>query len=354
MEILLGNRKIGDGHPLFFIAEAGVNHNGDIKLAKKLIDVAVEANADAVKFQTFKASELNTLDAPKASYHIETTGSDKEQSWYELLQSQELTFEMHHDLIEYCKEKNIMFLSTPYSNLSVDLLEKFDLPAYKIASADLNNLPFLDYISSKGRPIIISTGMSNLEEIKMAKNIFIKNKLEDFIFLQCTSNYPTNLYDSNLRVIKLFREELNCLTGYSDHTDGMINAIASVAIGACVFEKHFTLDKNMTGPDHRMSLSPSELIETVKVIRETEKTLGRSEKYVLDSEKDNRLKLRKSIVSNSNINKSDIIKENMIAIKRPGSGLPPSDLKKVIGKVAKINIPNGTVLTKEMLDDKKN
>ena len=323
MEISIGNRKVGDGHPLFFIAEAGVNHNGDLELGKKLIDIAVKAKADAVKFQTFKAEELNTRDAPKASYHIETTGSDTKQTWYELLKSQEISYEMHQQLINYCNEKNIMFMSTPYSKESIDLLENFNLPAYKIASADINNLPFLEYVANKGKPIIISTGMSNMDEIKLARNIFTERGLLDYVFLQCTSNYPTSLEESNLGVINTLRKKLNCLVGYSDHTVDYINPIAATALGACVFEKHFTLDKNLPGPDHRMSLDPAELKQTISFIRMTEQAIGSSEKVVLETELDNRDKLRKSIVTNIDIKKDQIIEEKMLGIKRPGNGIPP-------------------------------
>jgi N-acetylneuraminate synthase/N,N'-diacetyllegionaminate synthase len=334
MKITIGSRKIGDNYPLFFIAEAGVNHNGDLNLAKQLIDAAVDAKADAVKFQTFKADDLNIPSAPKASYHIETTGSDKDQSWYDLLKSQEISYEMHHELINYCNDNNIMFLSTPYSNNSVDLLENFDIPAYKIASADINNLPFLEYVVSKGKPIIISTGMSNMDEIKLAREIFIDKGLIDYVFLHCTSNYPAKLNDSNLLAINIIKKELNCLVGYSDHTNEFINPIVATALGACVYEKHFTLNKNMPGPDHRMSLDPTELKQTIKFIRMAESCLGNPEKIVIESERDNRIKIRKSIVANIDIKKGQLIKESMLGIKRPGYGIPPSEFNKLIGKIA--------------------
>lgn len=351
MEISLQNKKIGDNHPLFFIAEAGVNHNGDLKLAKELVDVAVDAKADAVKFQTFKAEELNTPNAPKAQYHIETTGNDREQTWFNLLKSQEMSYEMHRDIIKYCNGKGILFLSTPYSKESVDLLETFDLAAYKIASADLNNLPFLEYVASKGRPIIISTGMSTMDEIKLTKQLFNNNNLLEYIFLQCTSNYPTKLEDSNLKVINTLKTELNCLVGYSDHTDSYINSIAATAIGACVIEKHFTLDKNLPGPDHRMSLDPDELKETIEFIRKTEIALGNEKKNVLLIEQDNREKLRKSIVARINIKNGQLIDENMLSFKRPGYGIPPSDLYRIIGRKVLFDIPKDTLLKIDMISN---
>jgi N-acetylneuraminate synthase len=350
MKVTIGSRKVGDNYPLFFIAEAGVNHNGDLELAKRLVDAAVDAKADAVKFQTFKAEELSTINAPKAGYHIETTGSDSEQSWFALLKSQELSYEMHQDLIDYCRKREIIFLSTPYSKESVDLLENFNVPAYKIASADLNNLPFLEYVASKGKPIIISTGMSNMDEIRLAKEVFLRKGLADYIFLQCTSNYPTMLGESNLGVINTLRKKLNCLVGYSDHTDGYINPIAATALGACVYEKHFTLDKNLPGPDHRMSLDPGELKQTISFVRKTEQAIGSSEKRVLVTEQDNKIKLRKSIVANVDIKKDQIIEEKMLGVKRPGSGIPPAGIENILGKKAKIDIPSDTVLSFEMIN----
>lgn len=344
MEIKIDDRIIGRGHPVFFIAEAGVNHNGSTELAKQLIDVAVDAGADAVKFQTFRAEELNTETAPKSSYHIQTTGSDKVQTWFELLKSQEISFDMHVELIKYCKKKDIIFLSTPYGIDSADLLEELDIKMYKLASTDLNNLPLLSHVAKKGRPIIISTAMSNLEEVREAYQTIKKSGLNEIIILQCTGNYPSRLSDSNLNVMNTYKHEFDCLVGYSDHTLDIINPIAATAMGANVYEKHFTIDKNLPGPDHRMSLNPEELKQTLKVIRETESTMGSSKKYVLSDEEENRIKLRKSIVAIVDICKGQRITEDMIGIKRPGNGVAPKELKNILGKKANLFIKKDTVI----------
>jgi len=339
MKIQILNKSIGVGHPLFFIAEAGVNHNGSLKLGKQLIDAAVEAGADAVKFQTFKAEELNTFSAPKSSYHIETTGNDSKQTWFDLLRTQEIDYEMHRELISYCKEKGIIFLSTPYGQQSADLLESLDVPAYKIASTDTNNFPLLEYIAKKGKPMILSTAFTNLEEIIEAVSVVRNTGLTEIAVLQCTGNYPSRLEDSNLNVIETFRKKLECIVGYSDHTPDLINPIAATALGAKIYEKHFTIDRNLEGPDHRMSLEPLELKETVSYIRKTEKSLGSFVKKVLPDEKENRIKLRKSVVSLRDINVGEEIISDMLAIKRPGTGIPPKDIINIIGKKAKRFIP---------------
>jgi len=351
LEIKIKNKKVGDGNPLFFIAEAGVNHNGSLELGKQLIDAAVDAGADAVKFQTFKAEELNTKTAPKATYHIETTGSDNKESWFELLKKQEISEKMHIELIEYCNKYDIIFLSTPYGEQSADLLERLNIPAYKVASTDTNNTPLLRYIAAKGRPMIISTAMCTFLEAEEAILAIRDVGLKDIAVLQCTGNYPAQLEDSNLRVMQVFKEKLDCIIGYSDHTPDLINPIAATALGAKVYEKHFTIDKTLPGPDHRMSLEPEELKKTVKAIRNTEKALGSSQKKVLKSEKENRLKLRKSIVATKMIKKNTIIKKNMVSIKRPGYGIPPSDLYQIIGRKVLFDIPKDTLLKFDMISN---
>jgi len=348
MHIDLKGRKIGIGYPVFFIAEAGVNHNGSIYLAKELVDIAVNAGADAVKFQTFKTENIITPDAPKSTYHIQTTGSDDKQTWFDLLKTQELTERMHIELIKYCSEKNILFLSTPYDNSSADLLEKLGVPAFKIASTDTNNIPFLQYVARKHRPMILSSAMSNMKEVIEAVNAIRSEGLQEIAMLQCTGNYPTRLEDSNLNVIGTFSKQLNCIIGYSDHTLELINPIAATAMGASIFEKHFTIDKSLPGPDHRMALNPVELKNTILAIRQTEKAMGNSRKEVLESEKENRSKLRKSLVAGVDINEGTVIEKEMIAIKRPGIGLPPSYLSKLIGKKATCNISQNSILAEAM------
>ena len=334
MEIIIENKKVGDGHPVFFIAEAGVNHNGSVELGKRLIDVASDAGADAVKFQTFKTENIITPDAPKSTYHLETTGSDFEQTWYDLLKTQEISKKMHIELIEYCNKKRIIFLSTPYDEESADLLEDLDVQAFKIASTDTNNIPLLRHIARKGRPVLLSTAMSTMEEVKEAVHAIRDEGLEDIAVFQCTGNYPSKLKHSYLRVMLTYWDHLNCLVGYSDHTPDMINPIAATAMGANIYEKHITVDKTLPGPDHRMALDPNELKQTVKTIRDTELSLGNPEKQVLENEKENRLKLRKSIVTTKNIKKNTKIKSDMLGIKRPGNGISPSELHNIIDKIA--------------------
>jgi sialic acid synthase SpsE len=337
---------------LFFIAEAGVNHNGSIGMGKQLIDIAVDSGADAVKFQTFKTENIITKKAPKSTYHIETTGGDKDQSWFDLLKTQEMSKNMHVELIEYSNNQGIIFLSTPYDEESADLLEDLNVPAYKIASTDTSNVPLLSYIAKKGRPMILSSAMATMEEVELAVSTVRSEGLNEIAMLQCTGNYPAKLSDTNLRVMQTYKEKLNCIVGYSDHTPDLINPVAATAMGAKVYEKHFTIDSSLPGPDHRMALEGDELKQTIKAIRDTELALGNSTKQVLESEKENRVKLRKSIVSKFNIKKDDIITIDMISFKRPGHGIQPGDLDNVVGKKALFDIPNGTVLLFEMMDDK--
>lgn len=348
MEIEIQSRKIGDGHPVFFIAEAGVNHNGSIELAFQLVDKAFESGADAVKFQTFKAEKLNTKHAPKSSYHIETTGDDKEQSWFELLKTQELDREDHRRIIKYCNKKGIIFLSTPYDKDSADLLDELGVPAFKLASTDTSNLPLLRHVARKNKPMIISSAMCTMEEVTAAVETIRSEQLEKIVVLQCTGNYPSKLEDSNLNVMSSYREILNCLVGYSDHTFELINPVASVALGASVYEKHFTIDKSLPGPDHRMSLSPDELKMTIEAVKQTQVALGSSCKVVLPSEEENRKKLRKSLVTAVDIVKGTNITAEMICIKRPGNGISPAKLQEIIGKEILIDAPEETILQNSM------
>ena len=351
MKFNIQSKVVGDGHPLFFIAEAGVNHNGSLQMGKELIDIAIEARADAVKFQSFKTENIITPSAPKSTYHIETTGIDLKQSWYELLKTQEMSRDMHLELNSYCSKKDIIFMSTPYDEESADLLEELDIAAFKMASADTNNLPLMVHVAQKGRPMIISTAMATMNEIESTVSILRNEGLMDIAVLQCTGNYPSKLADSNLRVMNTFRKKLNCLVGYSDHTPGLINPIAATALGAHIYEKHFTIDKGLPGPDHRMSLNPRELKETIRAVREAEIALGSSQKKVLKNEKENRLKLRKSIVANTNIEKGQTLSKNILGIKRPANGLSPSEIKRVSGKKARCYIPLGTPITDEMIEN---
>lgn len=326
----------------FIIAEAGVNHNGDINIAKKLVDKAKEAGVDAIKFQTFRAENLVTKEAPKAEYQKETTGDG---SQFEMLKKLELSLEDHITLKRYCEEKGIMFISTPFDYESVDLLEKTDVPLYKVSSGDLTNLPLLSYIANKNKPIILSTGMANLGEVEEAVETISKAGNDRIILLHCTSNYPTAYEDVNLRAMLTMKEAFKLPVGYSDHTIGIEIPIAAVALGAKVIEKHFTLDRNMKGPDHRASIEPDELKIMVRSIRNIELAMGDGIKRCNKSEENIRKVARKSIVAGRDISKDEVITINNISFKRPEFGLKPKYVDLVVGKKARRNIKVNEFIT---------
>jgi N,N'-diacetyllegionaminate synthase len=319
---------------VFIIAEAGVNHNGSIDLAYKLIDVAVKAGADAVKFQTFSAENLVSRTAQKAEYQKNTT--DALETQFDMIQKLELDIHNHKNLIEYCYKKNIMFLSTPFDNDSIDLLNELGLSIFKIPSGEITNLPYLRHIGALRKQIILSTGMSNLQEVKDALNILINSGTpkKNITVLHANTMYPTPLEDVNLNAMLTIHEELGVAVGYSDHTLGIEVDIAAVAMGANVIEKHFTLDKAMDGPDHESSLEPHELKSMIRAIRNTEKALGSYEKTPSPSEIINIDIVRKSIVASSSISKGEVLSEKNITIKRPGNGISPMAWDKIVGSIA--------------------
>lgn len=330
----------------FIIAEAGVNHNGDMELGKKLIEAAKESGADAVKFQTFKTEKIITKIAPKSTYHLQAT--KKEESWFELLKSQELKKEHHHILIDHCKKVEIEFLSTPYDEESVDLLKELNIPLFKVASTDLTNIPLLKYIAKNQKPIIISTGMATIEEIDDALTAIRTEGNNDIAILHCTANYPAKIENANIRVISSFIQRYpNLIVGYSDHIPHNCVAHAAISLGARIYEKHFTLDKNLPGPDHLSSLEPHELKVLIDEIRMIETVLGSSNKQVTSDEEENRYKLRKSIVTNDRIKTGDIFTFNNLSIKRPGTGILPKEIYNIVGKRASKDIENDTVLAIE-------
>lgn len=339
----IANRLIGEGAPCFIIAEAGVNHNGDIKLAKKLIDVAVEAGADAVKFQTFQAEELVTETAEKAEYQKETTGSKESQ--FAMIKKLELSDKNFKELFTYAQKKGIIFLSTPFDQGSVDLLDKLGVPAFKVGSGEITNFPLLKHIASKQKPVILSTGMSTLDEVIEAVEVIRKAGSKEIALLHCVSCYPARIEDTNLRAMETLRRKFNLPVGLSDHTVGIHIPIAAVALGACVIEKHFTLDKNLPGPDHRASLEPDELKEMVVAIRHIERAQGDGIKRPTADEKETKKAARRSLVARTNIPAGTIITEDMLDIKRPGTGLEPKQINLVIGKKAKKNIACGEIIT---------
>ena len=345
--IEIEGRKIGYGEPCFVIAEAGVNHNGDVELAKRLIEAAVSANADAVKFQTFKAEEVVTAGAPKAAYQMETTGADGSQ--LDMLKSMELSFNDFRELHSYCKQRGILFISTPFDEKSVDFLYELGSPVYKIGSGELTNWPFLKYIGRKGKPIILSTGMSYLSEVDEAVRVIRDAGCAHLVLLHCVSNYPANPADINLRAMNTMGNAFGVSVGYSDHTPGIEVAIAAVALGACIIEKHFTLDRHLRGPDHRASLEPGELANLVRGIRLVETAIGYGLKEPADSESNIAAVARRSLVAACDIPAGRILMEELIAVKRPGTGLSPRMLPCLVGRTVKEDIKAGALIGLEML-----
>ena len=319
---------------VFIIAEAGVNHNGSMEVAKKLIDVACEAGADAVKFQTFKAKSLVSKNAQKAEYQKETT--DAEESQFDMIKKLELDERTHKELISYCNAKNIMFLSTPFDHDSIELLNDLGLEIFKIPSGEITNLPYLRRVGSLNKKVILSTGMADIGEIEDALEILTNagtNK-KNITILHANTMYPTPMQDVNLRAMVTIGNTFDMAFGYSDHTLGIEVDIAAVAMGAVCIEKHFTLDKTMQGPDHKASLEPHELIAMVKAIRNIELALGNGIKKPSKSETPNMKIARKSIVATTLIHKGETFTGENLAVKRPGDGMSPMRWDEVIGKVA--------------------
>ena len=345
--IRIGNLYIGKGAPCFIIAEAGVNHNGDVSLAKKLIDAAKEAGADAVKFQTFKAEAVVTREAKKAGYQRETTGG--EESQFEMIKKLELSERDFGALFDYAREKELIFLSSPFDRGSVDLLAGLGVPAFKIASGEITNFPLLKHIAGKRKPIILSSGMSTLEEIEEALGVIRKEGAEEIVLLHCVTSYPAKVEDTNLRAMETLRQAFKLPVGMSDHTVGITIPIAAVALGACVIEKHFTLDKGLQGPDHRASLEPDELKQMVKAIRDVERAFGDGIKRPTKGEEREKA-ARRSIVAKVTIPRGTIIREEMLDIKRPGAGIEPKYLAEISGARAKVDIEEDEVFTWEKLD----
>ncbi len=315
------------------IAEAGVNHNGNMDIAKRLIDAAADAGVDYVKFQTFKTENLVSFNAPTAEYQKAAT---QETSQYAMLKRLELNEQQHIELIEYCNKKGVKFLSTAFDMDSIDLLESLNLDLWKIPSGEITNYPYLARIAATGKPIIMSTGMCDTSDINNALDALIENGAtnESITLLHCNTQYPTPYEDVNLLAMNTIKSDYGLATGYSDHTQGIEIPIAAVALGACVIEKHFTLDRNMEGPDHKASLEPAELKKMVEAIRIVEQALGSTSKTVSPSEAQNKSIARKSIVAKRNIHKGETLTEDNITVKRPGNGISPMKWREVIGTPA--------------------
>lgn len=345
-QIKISNRVIGEGKPCFIIAEAGVNHNGKLSLAKKLVDAAKKAGADAVKFQVFSAEDLVTKTAEIAEYQKRRTVKG---SQYEMLKKLELTREGFVELAHYAEKKKIMFLASAFDEKSVDFLEELDVPAFKVPSGEITNFPLLEHIAKKEKPIILSTGMSTLKEVEEALEVMKKEGTNDIVLLHCVTNYPAKVEEVNLRAMETLKCVFGLPVGFSDHTVGINIPIAAVAMRAAIIEKHFTLSKKLPGPDHKASLEPHELAEMIRGIREVEKALGDGAKRPTSSEKLIKKIVRRSIVARVPIPKGTVIEEQMLSLKRPGVGLEPKYLKEVIGKKAKEDIEVDELITLEKL-----
>lgn len=331
-EIAIANKVISSDSPTFVIAEAGVNHGGDMNVALRLIDLAVEAGADAVKFQTFRADSLILKDIQKAPYQLKTT--DERETQYGMLKRLEVSHQQNHQLKAYCEKKSIIFLTTPFDEDSLEELDELDLPAYKVASTDTTNIPFLEKIAKKNKPIFLSTGMSFLSEIEIALNA-IGRFNKDVVLLHCTANYPIEDNEANLNVINTFREKFDVLLGYSDHTVGVGAAPFAIPMGAKVVEKHFTWDKTLEGPDHLASLSPEELHQFVALVRKVDRYMGSRIKMPTLSETRTRATLQKCLVARTPIEKGELLSlENMVAKRTGGQGISPLYISDIVGTKA--------------------
>ena len=327
----INGRYISHEDPTFIIAEIGVNHNGDIEIAKELIDKAKFCGVDAVKFQSFKTHKLFTYITPGMT----SEEINEKKNLFEFARKLELSEENHHELKSYCEEKDILFFSTSIDIDSFKLLRNINVPLIKIASCDLNNFPLLKTISKYNIPVIISTGMSYLSEVFDAVKIFEENNHKKLALLHCVSNYPPAVKDLNLNNLVTLSNCFEYPIGFSDHTMDLHFSIAAVAMGACIIERHFTLDQNMDGPDHHASLNPEQLTDLVRIIREIEKSKGSFIKKPVNTEKESIKNMRRSIVAEVEIPEDTIITENMVELKRPATGLSPKYLNIIIGRKAK-------------------
>ncbi len=344
--VKISDRKIGPNHPCFVIAEAGVNHNGDINIAKQLIDVAVKARVDAVKFQTFTAEKVVSLTAPKAEYQLRTT--DETESQYAMLKRLELSIQMHKQLFAYCEDREILFLSTPFDEDSVDFLESLGVAAFKVSSGEITNQPLLVHIATKKKPIILSTGMSSLVDVAQAVKIIREAGNQKLVLLHCVSNYPADPKDVNLRAMETMATAFQLPVGFSDHTLGVEVSLAAVALGARVIEKHFTLNRKMPGPDHRASLEPEGLRKLVKGIRIVESALGNGRKEPAQSESNTAAVARRSLVAVRDLKAGEVLTAEDIAVRRPGTGMPPAMISFVVGLTLKTDVTAGSVLSREV------
>lgn len=345
--VKIAGNPVGNGRKCFIIAEAGVNHNGDLDLALELVDKAASAGVDAIKFQTFRADRLASPLAPKAEYQKATTGSSESQ--LEMLRRFELSVQDHHSIMRRCGDLGLIFLSSAFDEDSVDFLDELGVAVFKVPSGELTNSPYLAHVSSKGKPLIVSTGMADMTEIEAAVSVIRDQGNKDLVLLQCLSSYPAPPDQVNLRAMYALTEKFGVPVGYSDHTEGISIACAAVAMGACVVEKHFTLSQDMAGPDHRASIEPEELSILVAAIRKVEAALGDGIKVPQSSELETRDVARKSLIAAHHVMAGSKLGDQDIAVMRPGTGLAPSMKSVTIGRIARVSIPAGTPIIEDFL-----
>lgn len=346
MKIKIGNRLVGDGEPTYIIAEIGSNHDGNIEQAKKMIDYAKEIGADAAKFQSFLAEKI-----------VSKTGFEKKTAFqakwpkpvWQVYKEAELPRKWHSILVDYCKKKGIHFLSSTWDKEAVDLLDELDVPAFKIGSGDITNLSLLEYTAKKGRPIILATGASTLDEVREAVEVIESTGNKDIILLHCVVNYPSPIEDANIKAMITLKETFGYPVGYSDHTTTDLVPLGAVALGACVIEKHFTFDRSRPGPDHPYAMEVPEFAAMVKKIRLMESALGSPTKRVTPSEKETVILQRRSLFAGVDIPAGTIIKRDMIEILRPAIGLLPKDINSVVGKKAKVDIKKYEPITRDKI-----
>lgn len=346
--LLIGDRAIGPGNPCFVIAEAGVNHNGSLEMAFKLVDVAVEAGADAVKFQTFTADRLVTPTAPKAPYQAELTGAGESQ--FDMLRRLELPPDHHVELLRHCQERGILFLSTPFDESAADFLEELGVAAFKVGSGDLTNIPFLVHLARKQRPVLISTGMATMDEVAEAAEALGGPAAMAMGIFHCVSCYPAAPGEVNLRAMDALRQRFPVAIGYSDHTEGCGVAVAAAALGANMIEKHFTLDRSLPGPDHKASLEPAELKQMIAMLRDAESALGSGDKVPVPRELETARVARKSVVVVNPVARGGTIGAADIAVRRPEGGLHPRRLADIPGHRAARDLSPGKVLMEQDIE----
>lgn len=345
-KVKIGDRRVGEGEPTFIIAELGANHDRNLNQAKELIDVAVDAGADAVKFQVYNAETLYSEKTPQFSYLEELSAG---KSIYEVIKENELPREWMEELAEYSRDKDIIFFATPFDREAIDQLYEVGVPVYKWASFEIVDLPLLKYAAGKGKPMLLSTGMCDLADIQVAVDTVCSTGNEDIVLLHCTSLYPTELRQVNLRMMDTMRDAFQVPVGLSDHTLGITIPIAAVARGACVIEKHFTLSRKFKGPDHPFALEPEELRQMVKAIRGVEESFGSPIKKMIPDEEEMARLGRRSIIAGVNIPKGTRLTEDMVTIKRPGYGIEPKFLGIVIGREARRDIEKDDIITWEII-----